>query len=95
MLGKKAISKRFHYNNSSRIAPVVCLADEGWISIRAAPVTKRSEKARDFRTTARRVRLRQSTGIDVLVYQHGGAFKKKKKGRRAVWKNVEILQSDV
>lgn len=73
---KSEIPARLHYNDSSRIAPIVCSAKEGW-------VLTNHKRFEDWREKDELDGLRGAHGYDnqlasmrALFIAHGGAFKK-------------------
>ncbi len=85
---KSNIPARFHYNDSPRIAPIICSADEGWI-LTSRPRYEDLKKRGDFG------RLRGAHGYDnqlesmrATFVARGAAFKKGKVVEP--FENVEI-----
>jgi predicted AlkP superfamily pyrophosphatase or phosphodiesterase len=75
---KAEIPARFHYNNSPRIAPVVCLTEEGWI-------TTSRERYADLKKREDLTRPKGGHGYDnglesmrAIFIAHGAAFEKGK-----------------
>jgi len=75
---KQTMSERFHFTKSARIAPIICLADEGWM------LTSR-ERYENLKRLASFVKPKGAHGYDnelesmrAIFIAHGGAFKKKK-----------------
>jgi predicted AlkP superfamily pyrophosphatase or phosphodiesterase len=73
---KADIPARFHYNRGSRIAPVVCLADEGWvISSRTAVESENVKPAQ--RSTGAHGYDNELESMRATFIAHGAAFKKR------------------
>ena len=75
---KEDIPSRFHYRNSNRIAPVVCLAQEGW------NITSRKDYEKDKKEGKAATHNTGSHGYDndlesmrATFIAHGAAFKRK------------------
>ncbi len=75
---KAELPKRFHYSNSPRIAPLIVLPNEGWI-------TTNRKRFEDMKVRGDMSRLRGNHGYDnalksmrAIFIAHGKAFKKHK-----------------
>ena len=75
---KTDVPARFHYNEGSRIAPIICSADEGWI-LTSAERFAESQKREGFdRPRGAHGYDNQLASMRALFIAHGKAFKKRK-----------------
>ena len=75
---KTDIPKRFHYNNSNRIAPVICSADEGWVLTSHARFEETKKRADFLLPKGAHGYDNQLESMRALFVAHGKAFKKDK-----------------
>lgn len=73
---KSEIPERYHYRNHRRIAPIICLADEGWIQMsRAWHAKKQKENKLSNRLTGAHGYDNQLESMRAIFVAHGPAFK--------------------
>jgi predicted AlkP superfamily pyrophosphatase or phosphodiesterase len=76
---KSAVPARFNYQDSIRIAPVICMANEGW-SLTSKEFYERNRKnaAQNARTGGAHGYDHELASMRAIFIAHGAAFKKKK-----------------
>ncbi|MBA3247686.1 MAG: alkaline phosphatase family protein [Pyrinomonadaceae bacterium] len=76
---KAEIPARFHYQNHRRIAPIVCLADEGWLLTNRERYEKdRQENKLPTRPTGAHGYDNRLASMRAIFIAHGAAFRKGK-----------------
>lgn len=73
---KNDIPARFHYRNSSRIAPVVCSTEEGWMLTNRKRYKERTERADLSQMRGGHGYDNQLESMRAAFIAHGAAFKK-------------------
>jgi len=85
---KSEIPERFHYNNSPRIAPIICSADEGWV-LTSKERFEETKKRVDFdKPKGAHGYDNQLESMRATFIAHGKAFKKGKTVEP--FENIEI-----
>lgn len=76
---KREIPARFHYQNNRRIAPIVCIADEGWMLMSRERYEKdKQENKLPTRNTGAHGYDNSLESMRAIFIAHGVAFKKGK-----------------
>ncbi len=72
------IPARFHYNNSNRIAPIICSADEGWVLTSHVRFEEAKKRPDFLQPKGAHGYDNQLESMRALFLAHGKAFKKGK-----------------
>lgn len=75
---KAEIPQRFHYNESPRIAPIICSANEGWVLTNAERFAEAQKRENFNRARGAHGYDNQLESMRALFIAHGEAFEQKK-----------------